>query len=75
VDGDPAEILRANGLYRAVALERGSRRIVFEYVPDSLRVGGSVSLASVGVLGVLGAIAALRSRSSRGRGRSRNRVG
>jgi hypothetical protein len=65
VDGEPVEILRANGLYRAVALEQGSRRVVFEYVPDSLRLGGSVSLASIGVLGTLGAIVALRSRSSR----------
>lgn len=53
VDGEPAEILRANGLYRAVVLSEGSNEVVFEYVPGSVRLGGVVSLVSLGVLAVV----------------------
>lgn len=49
-DGEPVPILRANGLYRAVRLPAGRHRVVFEYVPVSLRIGAGVSLASLGVL-------------------------
>ena len=50
VDGQPVEILRANGLYRAVEISEGSHEVVFEYVPGRLRLGGVLSLASFGVL-------------------------
>ena len=50
VDGEPARILRANGLYRAVALSGGMHTVVFEYVPGSMRLGGVLSFASLGVL-------------------------
>ncbi len=49
-DGEALRILRANGLYRAVRLPAGRHRVVFEYVPVSLRIGTGVSLASLGVL-------------------------
>lgn len=62
VDGEVVPILRANGLYRAVPLEQGSHRVVFEYVPASLRVGGLVSLASAFVLGLVGMVAVVRAR-------------
>jgi len=65
VDGDPAEILRANGLYRAVALPGGVRRVVFEYAPASLRWGGWISVASLAaVAGV--ALVGLRQRRAGG---------
>ena len=50
VDGEAAEILRANGLYRAVVISEGLHQVVFEYVPGSVRLGGVLSLASLGVL-------------------------
>ena len=53
VDGVPADILRANGLYRAVKLSGGLQRVVFDYVPRSLQVGGAISIASlVSIVGV-----------------------
>jgi hypothetical protein len=50
VDGQPTEILRANGLYRAVPIPGGLHRVVFEYVPASVQLGGVLSLASLGAL-------------------------
>ena len=44
VDGVETEILRANGLYRAVRVGADSRRVVFEYHPRSLYAGAVVSL-------------------------------
>jgi hypothetical protein len=46
VDGAEAAILRANGVYRAVALPPGRHRVVFEYRPASLRRGAALSLAA-----------------------------
>lgn len=39
VDGDDTEILRANGLFRAVPVPTGRHEVVFSYEPASLRVG------------------------------------
>jgi len=39
VDGAPAPILRANGLYRAVRVPAGAREVRFDYRPASLRAG------------------------------------
>ena len=47
VDGHEAEILRANGVYRAVAVASGEHEVVFEYRPASLRWGLLVSLAAL----------------------------
>jgi hypothetical protein len=52
VDGEPAEILLANGLHRAVWVGAGRHQVVFEYRPRSFRVGSLVSLASLLLLGV-----------------------
>ncbi len=46
VDGELAPILRANGVYRAVAVAPGRHHVVFQYRPASLRRGALVSLAS-----------------------------
>jgi hypothetical protein len=71
VDGEPAPILRANGLYRAIALEQGSHRVVFDYAPGSLRLGGMLSLASLAVLAAVGLVAAVRSRTRASRDATR----
>lgn len=53
VDGVSVPVHRANGLYRAVRLEAGARRVVFTYRPTSWRAGLGVSLLSfVGIIGV-----------------------
>jgi hypothetical protein len=55
VDGRPAEMLRADGLFRAVALPAGSHRVVFRYRPVSVLAGAALSaLAAVGILALLG---------------------
>jgi len=47
VDEQPAEILRANGLHRAVRVPEGQHEVRFVYRPRSLRVGAWLSLASL----------------------------
>ena len=54
VDGQPAELLRANFVFRAVRLEPGSHTVRFYYRPRSFLIGGWLSL--IGLLGV-GALA------------------
>ncbi|MHB1133042.1 MAG: oligosaccharide flippase family protein [Chloroflexota bacterium] len=46
VDGEPAEILRADGNFRAVYLPAGRHEVVFSYRPDSFFTGGMLSLAA-----------------------------
>lgn len=43
VDGRPAPILRANGAFRAVRLERGTRRVTFDYDPWTFKTGFALS--------------------------------
>jgi hypothetical protein len=59
VDGVSVPVLRANGLYRAVRLEPGARRVVLTYRPASWRIGVGVSLASLLAVGAT-ALAARR---------------
>jgi len=47
VDGQPAPILRANLMFRAVALEPGSHRVAFTYRPLSWRLGMGISLGTL----------------------------
>src|SRR5262249_44660662 len=49
IDGEPAPILRANRLMRGAAVKAGTHRLVYTYKPLSFRVGGFISLASLGV--------------------------
>jgi hypothetical protein len=51
VDGLPADIFRANVLFRTVPLAPGTHRVEFVYRPWSFQVGAAVSLA--GLLAVL----------------------
>lgn len=54
VDGQPADMVRANGLFRAVRLTSGSHRVEFRYRPRALWWGGAVSaLAGLVVLALL----------------------
>jgi hypothetical protein len=54
VDGQPAEIRRADCFFRAVAVSAGRHEVAFRYAPDSVRLGLWVSLISlIGVGAVL----------------------
>ncbi|HEY6050589.1 MAG TPA: YfhO family protein, partial [Thermoanaerobaculia bacterium] len=46
-DGNPAEILLADGVFRGVALPAGSHRVVFAYRPASVIAGGAISAAAL----------------------------
>jgi hypothetical protein len=54
VDGRPVPLLRANLAFRAVAVPAGSHTVVFDYQPASVRLGGWLTAAAMGVW-VLGA--------------------
>jgi hypothetical protein len=47
IEGQPAEILRANYLFRAVWLAPGEHTVVFRYAPGSFRLGGSITLLTL----------------------------
>lgn len=47
VDGRPSEILRADGVFRAVALTAGSHRVAFRYQPLSVKIGAALSAAAL----------------------------
>jgi len=55
VDGSPTPIIRANSMFRAVAVTTGSHEVSFDYRPSSVRQGLIVSLAAL----LLTAMAAL----------------
>lgn len=53
VDGQPQEIVRANRMMRGALVPSGTHKIVYTYEPNSFRLGGLISLASVLGLAVL----------------------
>ncbi|MBN1979185.1 MAG: YfhO family protein [Anaerolineae bacterium] len=59
VDGEPAEILRANYAFRAVWLEAGEHTVEMAYRPTSALVGGALSIATLVVI-VIGLLLARR---------------
>jgi membrane protein YfhO len=52
VDGAPAPLMRANGLFRAVHLARGEHLVVFTYHPSALYAGSLVTAATAAALGI-----------------------
>jgi hypothetical protein len=50
VDGRPVPLLRANYLFRAVALPAGPHEVVFRYEPASFRLGAAISLAALAIV-------------------------
>lgn len=46
-DGRPARLMRADGLFRAVALPAGSHTVVFRYRPVSFFLGSAISLIAL----------------------------
>jgi hypothetical protein len=50
IDGEPAELLRANLLYRAIALSPGRHVVTLTYEPQAWRTGLVISLAALGAL-------------------------
>jgi hypothetical protein len=72
VDGKPAQILRADVLFRAIPLEPGTHRVEFSYRPTSVRWGAWISAITL-LLGLGGLIWSLQKkdlRSSHGLRRS-----
>lgn len=60
VDGEPLDLLRANWTFRAAVLPAGSHEVVMTFLPDSYRIGATVSrIASIGLLLALLAALAL----------------
>ena len=53
VDGSPQPILRANYVFRAVALEPGEHRVRFSYRPRPFAIGARLSLVALAVLALL----------------------
>ncbi len=60
VDGQAAEIVRANYAFRAVAVDAGAHTVRFVYRPWLLYAGAATTLASVIVLLALGLLSLLR---------------
>jgi hypothetical protein len=50
LDGQPAEIIRADYMFRAVAVPAGRHVVEFEYRPASIRLGIGITVASVSAL-------------------------
>lgn len=66
VDGEPAELCRANGFVRAVKLPPGEHQVVFYYAPASFSLGVAISMTVLAGWLVVAAISGLRNRRARG---------
>jgi hypothetical protein len=60
MDGQDVPILRADGLFRAVAVPAGQHEIEMTYRPAEVRTGMALSLAAIVVTGLFGCAAAAR---------------
>ncbi|MCB9010003.1 MAG: YfhO family protein, partial [Ardenticatenaceae bacterium] len=54
VDGKPAELLQADGLFRGVLLPAGEHEVVFQFAPQSFRLGLMITAVGLGLLALLG---------------------
>jgi len=66
VDGKPAPLRQACGVFQSVPLERGAHRIVFSYHPTRITAGLAISACALAVTGL---VLALTRQSRRGRKR------
>ena len=55
IDGRPAPILTADGIFRALDVAPGQHHVVFQYVPDLFYIGSAISAATLLVFAGLGA--------------------
>lgn len=60
VDGEPVKLIRANHAFRAVFLSAGQHTISMIYRPESVLVGGGISLACAVVVASIALFCALR---------------
>jgi hypothetical protein len=60
IDGQPAQVYRADYLFRAVRLPNGAHEIVFTFDPASYRWGRLISVGSLAALLLLAAVSAGR---------------
>jgi uncharacterized membrane protein YfhO len=60
IDGRPANVYRADYLFRAVRLSTGAHDVVFTFDPPSYRWGRFISLSTLAALLLLGLFAAVR---------------
>ena len=63
VDGQPATLMRANGLFRAVHLNPGDHTVTFRYRPRALITGASISVIAALILALWWLIDRSRRRS------------
>jgi hypothetical protein len=63
VDGVEHKLLRANYLFRAVELPAGNHKVVFDYEPESFKVGLIVSLCTAGLIVAVPTVGWFRRRS------------
>ncbi|MCP5041655.1 MAG: YfhO family protein, partial [bacterium] len=66
VDGHEVEILRANSIFRAVAVAADANEVRFEYAPESFKVGLAVSSATAGGLFFMAIVVFRKGRHSDG---------
>lgn len=71
VDGKPAPILRAYGLFMAVAVDKGNHQVEFRYEPTTFRLGLFITLITLALFSV-GLLKTVPS-SIRGSGRTKKR--
>jgi len=60
IDGQPAPVLRVNGMFRGVLLQGGEHTVEFAYNPPGIAYGSSISLISLGLLALWGGIALIK---------------
>ena len=65
LDGEPAEVLRANYLFRAIELPAGDHTVELEFSPASWRVGRAVSMGTVALIFVVFLVDLRRRRKKR----------